>query len=113
MAVTQSVLYKADCRLNGQPFVFRLFVSSVTSTLLSLLVRRSLFNKYLLACSVDLRVGCRTVLCDGPCADISPFNTDANWLMEAQSLCARYGASYLFRVGVQVPGGSWRRVLHG
>jgi len=74
-------------------------VSCVTSTLLSLLVRRPLFYKYLLACSVDLRVGFRPVLCDCPCTDVSSFNTDANWLTEAQSLCALYLASYLFRLG--------------
>jgi len=94
VAVTQRVLSKADCRLNGQPFVLRhpeelrRFVSCVTGKLLSRMVRRSLFTEYLLACSVDLRVGCRAVLCDGPCDDVSPFNTDANWLMEARP-CVR------------------------
>jgi hypothetical protein len=109
VVVTQSVLCKADCRLNGQPFVLRhqeelrLIVSCVTRTLLSLMGRRFLFDKCLLACSVDLRVGRRTVLCGRPCTDVSPFNTNVNWLMQAQSLCARYRAWFLFRVGVQVP----------
>ena len=118
MAVTQSVLCKADCRLNGQPFVLRhqealrLIVSCVTSTLWSLLVRRSLLNKYLLACSVDLKVGYRTVLCGGPCTDVTPFNADANWLKEGQSLCACC-ASCLFRVGVQRFRRKLRRVPDG
>ena len=61
-------------------------MSYVSGTVLSLLVRRSLLNKYLLACSVDLRVRCRPVLCGGPSTDVSPFNIDAYWLMDAHSV---------------------------
>jgi hypothetical protein len=81
-------------------------VSCVTSTVFSLLVRRSLLNKYLLACSVDLRVGCRPVLCGGPSTDVSPYNIDAYWLMDAQSLYALYSVACRFRVGVQVTAGA-------